>query len=109
MLPAYDDRVAELGITGEEIRVARERAGLTQAELAALVGVAPRTVGNWERGENPPGKNLARLRDILRPVGNDTHGPGSGLNGEPTLHGASDAQLIAELAYRLGRAAHPAV
>lgn len=32
----------------EQIREARERANLTQVELAARLGVSPRTVQHWE-------------------------------------------------------------
>lgn len=101
--------MAEDSITGEEIVAARQRAGLTQAQLAALVGVAPRSIGNWERGEAPPTKNVARLRDVLGLAGN-SHGGSTGQGaGEPTLHAASDAQLVAEIAYRLSRTSPPAV
>jgi transcriptional regulator with XRE-family HTH domain len=50
---------------GERIRAERERAGMTQPELAALVGVSPRTIGNWERGEADPRNSLTRLEDVL--------------------------------------------
>lgn len=50
---------------GDRIREERERAGLTQSELAALVGVTPRSVGNWERGEMHPRNSLTRLTDVL--------------------------------------------
>lgn len=50
---------------GERIRLERERAGLTQPQLGALVGVSGRTVGNWERGEASPRNSLARLMDVL--------------------------------------------
>src|SRR5579864_7763018 len=33
----------------------RERAGLTQRELAALLGVSDRAIGRWEAGESYPG------------------------------------------------------
>src|SRR5437870_1201805 len=33
----------------------RERAGLTQRELAALLGVNERAIGRWEAGESYPG------------------------------------------------------
>lgn len=50
---------------GDRIRSARERAGLTQAELAAKVGVARETVGNWETGVSSPRNKLAKLHEVL--------------------------------------------
>ena len=35
------------------MRAMREAAGLSQSELAGLLGVAPNTVARWERGERP--------------------------------------------------------
>ena len=37
------------------IRLARQRAGLTQAELATRVGLAQPSVARWERGDSDPG------------------------------------------------------
>jgi transcriptional regulator with XRE-family HTH domain len=39
----------------ERLRAARQWRGLTQGELAALVGVDRRTLGDWERGVRSPG------------------------------------------------------
>lgn len=36
------------------LRSLRERAGLTQAELADRTGYSPKTIYRWEAGENPP-------------------------------------------------------
>lgn len=41
------------GLQPKEIRFLRTELGLTQAQLAALVGRDAQTVGRWERGENP--------------------------------------------------------
>lgn len=49
----------------DRIRYARERAGLTQEQVAEAVGVSLRTVGSWERGENVPRNRLAKLEDVL--------------------------------------------
>jgi transcriptional regulator with XRE-family HTH domain len=38
----------------DRLRKARERAGLEQAALAALLGKKRSTVSNWERGTNRP-------------------------------------------------------
>lgn len=45
----------------------RERHGLTQAQLAAQLGVSQRTVSRWERGEdNPNAAVQLRLRELTR-------------------------------------------
>lgn len=56
------------GVTlGDEIREARERAQLTQPELAERVGVSEGTISNWERGVVKAPKNrLARVWEVLQ-------------------------------------------
>lgn len=60
--------VERAGVTAESegiggrIRAARRGAGLTQARLAAALGVEPITVSRWERGVTSP--SLPRLRRI---------------------------------------------
>lgn len=51
-------------MTPDEIRAARERLGLTQAEAAEKLGVAENTWARWERGEL--GIHPARERDLQR-------------------------------------------
>ena len=41
--------------SGEHLRTARLRAGLTQRELAKRAGVRQQTVSDWESGRNKPG------------------------------------------------------
>ncbi|WP_329069041.1 helix-turn-helix domain-containing protein [Amycolatopsis sp. NBC_01480] len=54
-------------IDGEKIRQAREVAGLTQAKLAAILRIAPSTVGHWEIGNRSPvGANFRALCKALR-------------------------------------------
>jgi DNA-binding transcriptional regulator YiaG len=43
----------ETGLQPKEIRFLRTELGLTQAQLAELVGKDSQTVGRWERGETP--------------------------------------------------------
>ena len=51
-------------MTQSLIREARERAGLTQAELAARSGVAQSTISAYESGKRDPGlKVLSKLLD----------------------------------------------
>ena len=52
----------------ERLRAARRWRGLTQGELAALVGVDRRTLGDWERGVRSPGmEGRAAIEEALRP------------------------------------------
>lgn len=57
-----------LGATlGRAVRAARMRAGLTQAEIAASVGIAPEVFGRMERGKMLPSvPTLFRLCVALR-------------------------------------------
>lgn len=45
----------------ERLRLARKRRGLRQQELAARIGVSPRSVGRWERGVTAPEESSVRL------------------------------------------------
>lgn len=90
-----------LVITGEQIKAARQRAGLTQGELGQKVGVSLRTIGNWERGVSSPVGHEARLRDVLRDHLDDAGTP-------PPLESVSDVALLAEIARRLALASEKA-
>lgn len=81
--------------TGDEIRLARQRAGLTQQELAQQIGVSMRTIGNWERGDTVPQRHAARIADVL--------GGHLASTEKPSLEGFSDAALLAEIARRFDR------
>lgn len=50
-----------------QIKEARERAGLSQKELAEKIGVAPNTFHGYESGKHDPKSNL--LADIARVCG----------------------------------------
>lgn len=51
---------------GRRIKERREQLGLSQMELAKLMGVASGTVGNWEVEENAPKeKQFHRLFEVL--------------------------------------------
>ncbi|HEY7705174.1 MAG TPA: helix-turn-helix transcriptional regulator [Acidimicrobiia bacterium] len=41
---------------GETVQAARKEAGLTQARLAELLGMAPSTIRSWEQGRSSPGQ-----------------------------------------------------
>lgn len=50
-----------------QIKKAREKARLTQEELAIRLKVSPTVVGNWEQGRRSPA--LRRLRQIAQILG----------------------------------------
>ena len=54
-------------ISGDLLREARLRAGLSQAELARRAGKPTSVIGRWERGEVKP--SLETLRDVIRAAG----------------------------------------
>lgn len=56
---------------GQRIRAARERQGLTQGELAERIGVARKTVVNWEADTYSPQNSMARLVEALGDLGSD--------------------------------------
>jgi DNA-binding transcriptional regulator YiaG len=49
----------------DEIRRARDAASLSQVELAARLGVSPRTVQNWEAGRIPQPKHRRAIAAFL--------------------------------------------
>lgn len=50
----------------EHLRIFREKAGLTQLELANVVGVQTQTVWRWEHGEREPSINvIKKLCEVL--------------------------------------------
>lgn len=57
-------------MTGDELRIKREELGMTQEQLAVVLGVASNTVARWERGERsiPPYLTLA-LQTVERERG----------------------------------------
>lgn len=86
--------------SGEDIRRARELAGLTQEEVARRVGVSINTVSNWERDVSRPRGKEALLRQVLD-MDSDVKPPATDTG--PLLRDASSAELLAELARRMER------
>ena len=52
-------------VDGLALRRLRTRAALTQAALAARLGVAPNTVARWERNERSITEPMARLIRVM--------------------------------------------
>ncbi len=52
-------------MTGNEVRRLRARLGLTQKQLAELVGVTSNSVARWERDELGVRESAARLMQLL--------------------------------------------
>jgi DNA-binding transcriptional regulator YiaG len=50
----------------EEIRVARDRAALSQVELAQKLGVSARTIQGWEAGRIPQPKHRRALLEFVK-------------------------------------------
>lgn len=69
------------------IKKIREKLGISQEQLAKMVGVHPRTVQNWESGSTIPKSKHAILRDlVLKPQryaggGEQTNIHGNNING----------------------------
>jgi transcriptional regulator with XRE-family HTH domain len=60
------------GVFGAELRYYRERAGLSQTELAALVNVSHDVISKIETGERPPAKDFPERLDAVPEL--DTRG-----------------------------------
>lgn len=88
---------SESMLTGDEIRRARQRAGWSQGELARRLGVAMRTVGNWERGDTSPAQKETALRSVLSDYFDKAQ------EDHVHLRSASDAELLGEIARRFAR------
>ncbi|ORM65472.1 transcriptional regulator [Pantoea rodasii] len=58
-------------MSGEAIKVLRERFGLSQAMLAAYVGMSVATIVKWERDEKKPNGAALRLLNIIERKGLD--------------------------------------
>jgi transcriptional regulator with XRE-family HTH domain len=54
-------------VSGDLLREARKRAGLTQAELGRRVGKPQSSIARWERGDVKP--SLETLRELIRACG----------------------------------------
>ncbi|XKK40339.1 helix-turn-helix domain-containing protein [Nocardiopsis sp. ARC36] len=73
---------------GDRIRTARQRARLTQEQLAERVGVGRRTIDNWENGRTLP-KNVVALEDVLGSLAGEASAPRKSRRRRPHRKGAA--------------------
>lgn len=60
--------------TGKGLKRQRERALLTQPELAEKIGVSVTTVWNWETGKKPPSlRHLRALKEFFEQKNTPSH------------------------------------
>ena len=65
-MPADDSRArTPEGVFGKELRYYRERAGLSQTELAALVNVSHDVISKIETGDRPPAEGFPERLDAV--------------------------------------------
>ena len=56
-------------MTPDDLKALRRQLHLSQAKLAAKLGVDPQTVWRWEAGRNPINRWIARyLRELARSI-----------------------------------------
>lgn len=71
---------------GARIRRARERARLSQEELAKAVGASPRAVGDWENNRRKPRNRIGALEEVLGVSLDDDSEPEPQIAPEDTEH-----------------------
>lgn len=88
--------MSEQDYLSEAIRAARRRTGLSQAELAAALGVRQSSVSQWERGSTRPSTDhLLALTSILRTTLLDFS---AAAGGQGDRDGSGDGPASGELA-----------
>lgn len=86
-----------------DIKKIRERLGISQEQLAEMVGVHPRTVQNWESGSTIPKSKHAILRDlVIKPQryaggGEQTNVNGNNINGNNVTVNPTDVDKLLEI------------
>lgn len=87
-------KTERVDVSPGRVRAARAEYGWTQQDLAASAGVTRNTIATMERGGSVRwSTRLAVVRALG--IAEDAEGP--------SLHGASDAQLLGEVATRMAR------
>ncbi len=67
--PAAADLAEGARFAPRWVRAHREKIGFSQADYAALVGVSPMTIYNWEHGKTKPGKEQLAALAAVRKLG----------------------------------------
>ncbi len=86
-----------------DIKKIRKKLGISQEQLAEMVGVHPRTVQNWESGSTIPKSKHAILRDlVLKPQryaggGEQTNVNGNNINGNNVTINPADMDKLLEI------------
>lgn len=86
-----------------DIKKIREKLGISQEQLAEMVGVHPRTVQNWESGSTIPKSKHAILRDlVLKPQryaggGEQKNVNGNNINGNNVTVNPADMDKLLEI------------
>ena len=86
-----------------DIKKIREKLGISQEQLAEMVGVHTRTVQNWESGSTIPKSKHAILRDlVLKPQryaggGEQTNVNGNNINGNNVTINPADMDKLLEI------------
>ncbi len=86
-----------------DIKKIREKLGITQEQLAEMVGVHPRTIQNWESGSTIPQSKHVILRDLmLKPQryaggGEQTNINGNNINGNNVTVNPTDMNKLLEI------------
>jgi transcriptional regulator with XRE-family HTH domain len=84
-------RYENAGGIGWRIARARKESGLTQEELAALIGVSPRSIQGYEAGKVVPYRRLRRLAEVT------SREPGWILEGEHAAKGPVSSEVVERL------------
>lgn len=80
---------------GEAMRAAREAAGLTQAALAAITGISPTSLNQYEKDKYLPRVDTAEmLADTLGISIDEYVGHGAGENYKPDVEALARAQQL---------------
>jgi len=61
----YIERMSKIQMTNAELRAARQRMGLTQADLSRVLGVHWTTLSDWERGAASVPHQAALLVELM--------------------------------------------